>query len=318
LQVEELDYGAERYLRDGTTLPAGEVDRLRAEAAAIFLGALGDPRIPDMRHARDILLGLRTQLDLYINLRPVVCLADRFCPLKGKGAAAVNFVILRENTEGLYAGVGGNFKKGTPDEVAINEDINTHKGVQRIIQAAFTHAQAHGAHRVTMADKANAVIHAHDLWTRVFAEVAKGFPAIAAEHFYVDALAMELLRTPERFEIIVTNNLFGDILSDLGAQLQGGLGMAPSANINPHGVCLFEPVHGSAPLLAGQNRANPMGAILTVHLLLAHLGHHDAAAAVHAAVRRAVDQEKLTADVGGALGTCEVGDFVAETLCRAA
>jgi 3-isopropylmalate dehydrogenase len=311
LQLEELDYGAERYLRDGTTLPTGEVDRLRREADAIFLGALGDPRIPDMRHGREILLALRFELDLYINLRPARCLADRFCPLKGKGAADVQFVVFRENTEGLYVGVGGNFKKGTADEVAINEDINTRKGVERIIRAAFAYAQTNGNKSVTMADKANAVRFAHDLWTRTFAEVHREYPRIKAEHFYADALAMQMLRQPEHFEVIVTNNLFGDILSDIGAQLQGGLGMAPSANINPDGLSLFEPVHGSAPKYAGKNTANPIAAIMTVQMMLAHLGHAEAAAAVERAVLKAVHEDRLTRDVGGRLGTREVGDFIA-------
>lgn len=311
LTLEELDYGAERYLRDGTTLPAGEIERIRREVAAVYLGALGDPRIPDMRHGREILLAMRFELDLYINLRPVRCLADSLCPLKNKRASDVNFVVLRENTEGLYVGVGGNFKKGTLDEVAINEDINTRKGVERIIRAAFALADREGRKRVTMADKSNAVRFAHDLWLRTFFLVAKEYPHIEAEHMYVDALAMFMVREPERFSVIVTNNLFGDIVTDIGAALQGGLGMAASGNINPGGVSLFEPVHGSAPPLAGKNLANPVAAILTVSMMLGHLGHLGAAEAVHAAVERAVRENKLTGDVGGALGTREVGDFIA-------
>lgn len=316
LEIEELDYGAERYLRDGTTLPAGEMERFRREVAAIFLGALGDPRVPDMRHGREILLAMRFELDLFINLRPVKCLSDELCPLKGKTARDIDFTVLRENTEGLYVGMGGNFKKGTPDEVAINEDLNTRKGVERIIRAAFEHAQRHGQRRVTMADKSNALRYAHDLWQRVFKEVAAEYPTIESEHYYVDALVMEMIRAPERFEVIVTNNLFGDIVTDLGAQLQGGMGMAGSANINPDGVSLFEPVHGSAPPLAGKDQANPLAAILTVEMMLDHLGHRAAAQRVGAAVQRAVDEKQLTAELGGTLGTRAVGDFVAEQIAR--
>ena len=314
LTFEELDYGAERFLRDGTTLPPGEIERLRRDVAAIFLGALGDPRIPDMRHGREILLALRFELDLYINLRPVRCLDDALCPLKGKTAQQVNFVVLRENTEGLYVGVGGNFKKGTADEVAINEDINTRKGVERIIRAAFVYAQDNGLQRVTMADKANAVVFAHDLWRRTWAWVARDYPTLVAEAVYVDALAMQLLREPEHFQVIVTNNMFGDIITDIGAALQGGLGMAASASINPAGLALFEPVHGSAPPLAGKNLANPIASILTVGMMLSHLGFAAAADTVQRAVAQAVKKKRLTSDVGGALGTREVGDYIAEIL----
>ena len=317
LALEELDYGAERYLRDGVSLPAGEIERLRRDVSAIFLGALGDPRIPDMRHGKEILLAMRFELDLYINLRPVHCLDDAFCPLKNKTARDVDFIVLRENTEGLYVGMGGNFKKGTADEVAINEDLNTRKGVERIIRAAFAYARTHGRRRVTMADKANALRFAHDLWTRTFVDVAAEYPDIEAEHYYIDALVMELVRAPERFDVIVTNNLFGDIVSDLGAQLQGGLGVAPSGNINPQGLALFEPVHGSAPPLAGKNVANPLGALLSVEMMLRHLDHEAAAAALGAAVRQAVRRGRLTADLGGKLGTSEVGDYVATQLTTA-
>ncbi len=312
ITLEELDYGAERYLRDGTTLPAGEVERFRKEVDAIFLGALGDPRIPDMRHGRDILLGLRFQLDLYVNYRPVRCLADRLCPLKGKSQRDVDFVVFRENTEGLYVGMGGNFKKGTPDEVAINEDLNTRKGVERILRAAFEHAKKHGKKSVVMADKSNALRYAHDLWQRAFAEVARDYPGIQARHLYVDALVMEMVRAPEQFEVIVTNNLFGDIVTDLGAQLQGGMGMAASANLGAGVPGLFEPVHGSAPPLAGKDVANPLAAILTVELMLEHLGFSEAASAVGAAVGRAIAEDKLTRELGGTLGTREVGRFVSQ------
>jgi 3-isopropylmalate dehydrogenase len=309
---EELDYGAERYLRDGTTLPSGEVDRLRSETDAIFLGALGDPRVPDMRHGREILLALRFELDLYINLRPVRCLADSLCPLKGKSAKDISFTVFRENTEGLYVGLGGNFKKGTADEVAINEDVNTRKGVERIIRAAFAYADVHDCKSVTMADKSNALRFAHDLWVRAFVEVAREYPRIEPQHLYVDALAMQLVKRPEQFEVIVTNNMFGDIVTDIGAQLQGGLGMAASGNIHPGVTSLFEPVHGSAPKYAGKDVANPIGAILAVGMLLEHLGERDAAMAVQSSVVKAIATGNTPVEIGGALGTRAVGDFIAQ------
>jgi 3-isopropylmalate dehydrogenase len=311
LEFEHLDYGAERYLRDGTTLPEGEMDRFRSEFGAIYLGALGDPRIPDMRHGREILLAMRFELDLFINLRPVKCLSDALCPLKGKGAEDINFTVFRENTEGLYVGMGGNFKKGTADEVAINEDVNTRKGVERIIRAAFDFAQKEGKKQVTMADKSNAVRFAHDLWYRTFFEVAQDYPKIETQHLYVDALVMQMVKRPEQFEVIVTNNMFGDIVTDLGAQLQGGLGMAGSANIHPGAVSLFEPVHGSAPKYAGKNVANPIAAILTVQLMLDYLGHSEAAKGVEAAVQHAIDNKQVPKELGGTLGTKEVGDYIA-------
>lgn len=311
LELELLDYGAERYLRDGTTLPKGEMQRFRESVDAIFLGALGDPRIPDMRHGREILLAMRFELDLYINLRPVRCLADYLCPLKDKGAKHVDFTVFRENTEGLYVGIGGNFKKGTPDEIAINEDVNSRKGVERIIRAACEYAVKHGKRTITMSDKSNAVRFAHDLWQRTFEEVGRDYPSLEKQHLFVDAMAMQMIKKPEQFEVIVTNNMFGDIVTDIGAQLQGGLGMAASGNINPNGVCLFEPVHGSAPKYAGKNVANPFGAILTTEMMLAHLGFSEPASVVGAAVQKAIDEKKTTADIGGALGTREVGDFIA-------
>jgi len=314
LELEMLDYGATRFLRDGTTLPKAEIERLRRECRAILLGALGDPRVPEGRHAREILLALRAELDLYINLRPVRCLADRFSPLKGKPATAIDFVVFRENTEGLYTDIGGIFKKGTPDEVAINEEINTRKGVERIIRAAFEFAVASGKRHVTMADKSNAVRYAHDLWQRTFAEVGAEYPAIAREHLYIDALMVHLIKRPESFEVIVTGNMFGDIVTDLGAALQGGLGMAASANINPQGIGLFEPVHGSAPDIAGKGIANPLAAILAVAMMLEHLGASAAARDVERAVAAVIDADTLTPDLGGSASTAAVGAAVLRAL----
>jgi 3-isopropylmalate dehydrogenase len=314
--VEAFDYGAERWLRDKVGLPPEDRESLGKNFSAIYFGALGDPRIPDMAHGREILLGLRFGLDLYVNLRPVRCLDDALCPLKAKTAKDIDLVFFRENTEGPYVGLGGIFKKGTPDEVAINDSVHTRKGVERICRAAFEHAKATGRKRVTLADKSNVLRFAHDLWQRVFFELAREYPGIRADHRFVDALCLELLREPEAYEVIVTENMFGDILTDLGAALQGGLGMAPSGNIHPGGAALFEPVHGSAPPLAGKDLANPMGAILTLGMMLGHLGRPDVERAIEGAVTRAVRAKRATADVGGALGTRATGDAIAEELLK--
>ena len=314
LEIESLDYGAERYLKDGTTLPKGEMERFRNEVDAIYLGALGDPRIPDMRHGREILLAMRFELDLYINYRPVQCLHDRFCPLKNYSASDIHFSVFRENTEGVYVGMGGNFKKGTEDEVAINEDVNTRKGVERIIRSAFEYAVKKNRSKVTMVDKSNAMGYAHGLWRRVFDIVGEEYSQVEKEHLFVDAAAMLMVRNPTQFDVVVTSNLFGDILTDLGAELQGGMGMAGSANLNPNGVSLFEPVHGSAPPLAGKNKANPIAAIVTVQMMLEHFGMDTAAKEIDVAVRKAVEENQLTEDIGGQLGTREVGDFIANSL----
>src|SRR3989440_8140285 len=244
LQFEWFDFGADRYLRDGTTLPAGFMDTLRRDFAAIYFGAVGDPRVPGNEHAKGILLAMRFELDLYINLRPCQLVEDRLSPLKGKGRSELDFVVLRENTEGLYTGTGGTFKKGTADEIAQEVEINTRKGVERICEAAFALAEANGKRRVCMADKANVLLHGHGLWRRVFAEVARRHAGIEAKAMFVDALAMDLVRLPEAHQVLVTNNLFGDILTDLGAALTGGLGIAASGDIPPGQVSLFEPVHG--------------------------------------------------------------------------
>jgi len=270
--------------------------------------------VPDMRHAADILLGARFQLDLYVNYRPVRCLDDRLCPLKGFGARDIDFVVFRENTEGSYVGAGGHLKKGTPHEVAVQEDVSTRLGVERIIRYAFEFARVRGRRRVVMSDKSNAMRFVGDLWQRTFAEVAREYPAIEASHLYIDALCMQMVKDPRQFDVIVTNNMFGDIATDLGAALQGGLGMAASGNLHPGRVSMFEPVHGSAPKYAGTGKANPFGAILTAGLLLDHLGHPAEAAAVEAAVADCVRNGRATADVGGSLTTSAAGDAVAERL----
>jgi 3-isopropylmalate dehydrogenase len=313
IELWELDLGAERYLRDGVTLPPDVRAAIEKECAAVLLGALGDPRVPGLEHARDILFGLRFGLDLYANVRPVKALADRLVPLKNRGKDAVDFVVFRENTEGAYAGIGGQLRRGTSDEIAISEDINTRRGVERILRAAFEHARKTGRRRVHMADKSNAMPHAHGLWRRTFDDVTKEYADIEARAVYIDALCLYLIQEPDQFEVIVTNNLFGDIVTDLGAGLQGGLGMAASANLHaavPDRVALFEPVHGSAPEIAGKNLANPFAAFLTVGLLLDHLGWPQEALRIEQAVTAALEAAQCTRDVGGPLGTDAAGDAV--------
>jgi 3-isopropylmalate dehydrogenase len=309
LTLELLPYGADHYLKTGETLPEPALDALR-DYDAILLGALGDPRVPDNRHAADILLGLRIKLDLYVNKRPVRLIANHLTPLKGRTTRDINFVIFRENTEGLYAGLGGIFKKGTPDEIALQEDVNTRKGVERIIRHAFEHARARSLRRVLMSDKSNALTYGHDLWQRTFQEVAPEYPDIEASHMYVDALAMQMIKDPSQFEVIVTCNMFGDILSDLGAQLQGGLGLAASGNIHPGRISLFEPVHGSAPRHAGKNIANPMGAVLSAAMMLEEIGRGEEARILQEAVAGVVADGRTTRDLGGSLGTTEVGEEI--------
>jgi 3-isopropylmalate dehydrogenase len=310
LELVHFDWGAEKYLREGISLPVGAFAMFRREFSAILIGAMGDPRVPSNRHAADILLGIRFNLDLYVNQRPIKLLDARYCPLKNRSESEVNFVVFRENTEGPYVGVGGNLKRGTPDEVAVTEDLNTRKGVERILIHAFEYARTHGLKRLCMSDKSNAMPHGHGLWQRTFAEVRKRYPEIQSGHFYVDTLAMEMVRDPSQFEVIVAANLLGDIASDLGAALIGGLGLSPSANLHPGGVSMFEPVHGSAPMIAGKDLANPMAAILSAGMMLEDLGYPEEALQVERAVTEAVRQGMTSADLGGRLGTCAIGDWI--------
>jgi 3-isopropylmalate dehydrogenase len=303
---ERLPYSADHYLKTGETLPDPAFNHLRDDVDAIFLGAIGDPRVPGNEHARDILLGLRFRLDLYINFRPVQLLHPDLTPLRA--AQGIDFVIFRENTEGVYLGRGR-----ISGEEYVAEEINTTKGVDRIIRAAFEWARAHGKTRLTMSDKSNAV-PAHRIWQERFKATAAEHPGITAEHRFVDALALEMVRDPGRFQVIVTNNLYGDILSDLGAGLVGGLGLAASANLHPGRPGLFEPVHGSAPPLAGKGVANPLAAILTGALMLEHLGHEDAARAIERAVQQALAAGVRTQDLGGTTSTRAAAAAVLERL----
>lgn len=322
VELTDFDWGADRYLRDQMTVPPHGFAMLGRDFDAILVGAFGDPRVKTNIHAKEILLGMRFKMDLYANVRPVRLLDAALCPLKGVEPKDVDFVVLRENTEGVYTDAGGVFKQGTPDEIATQEDINTRKGVERIIRYAFQYCERHtkldGSPRnqVLMCDKSNAMTHAGGLWQRVFKEVSGEYPQIAAQHMYVDALCMHMVRDPRQFDVIVTNNMFGDIITDLAAGLQGGLGMAASGNIHPGKTSMFEPVHGSAPLIAGKNMANPFGAILTAAMMLAHLGMAGEAAKIETAVLEAIRQKETTQDIGGPLGTREAGERVAERVGR--
>ncbi len=318
LQLTDWALGAERYLRDGVTITEEEFESLAHDFDAILLGALGDPRVPDNRHARDILLGLRFRLDLFVNYRPCVLLDPEVSPLRNVQGREVRIEIFRENTEGIYGDLGGRFKAGTRDEIAIQEDLNTWKGVERITRAAFEHARGRGRGRVTLVDKANAMPAAGSLWRRVFAEVGAGFSELEQDAVYVDAAAMDFVRRPERYEVVVASNLFGDILSDLAAELTGGIGLAPSANFHPGRHALFEPVHGSAPDIAGAGSVNPMAAIRCAGLLLEHLGHAALAQEVEVAVAAAISAGVTTPDLGGDANTKGVGDWICERLSKGA
>src|SRR6201994_2458212 len=311
VEFTTFDWSADRYLKDGTTIPADGFTMLDRDFDAIFVGALGDPRVPTNIHAKEILLGMRFKMDLYANVRPVKLLDESLCPLKGVKPEHVDFVVIRENTEGPYVDAGGVLKQGTPDEIATQEDFNTRKGVERVVRYAFELARKQGRKKVLMSDKSNVMTFAGGLWQRVFKLVAAEYPGIQTQHMYVDALCMHMVRDPKQFDVIVTNNMFGDIITDLAAALQGGLGMAASGNIHPGKTSMFEPVHGSWPPIAGKNEANPLGAILTAAMMLHHLEFANEADKIEAAVLEAVRQKQTTADVGGGLGTKECAEWIA-------
>ena len=307
---EEYEVNADQYLRTGEPIPAhvwGELER----ADAILFGAVGDPRVNDTAYLAGVLLRLRFELDLYVNLRPARPYDDRLSPLRRDDKRGIDLLIVRENTEGLYVGMGGRFKKGTDNEVAIQEDLNTYLGVTRILEYAFGVAQR----EVVMVDKSNAMTYAGALWQQQWKAVAAKHPKVKTRHLYVDAAAMQLVRDPTQFDVIVTGNLFGDILSDLTAELIGGMGIAPSGNINPQtGRSLFEPVHGTAPDIAGRGVVNPIGSILSASMMVRHLGQTEMANAIEGAVESAIRAGECTRDLGGGLSTREVGDAVARRL----
>ncbi len=308
-----FDYGGDRYLKTGEVLPDDAVDRLK-EHQAIFLGAIGHPDVKPGILEKGILLYLRFALDQYVNLRPVVLYPGVDTPLKDKGPEEIDFVVVRENTEGLYAGAGGVLRKGTPDEVAVQESINTRKGVERCIRFAFEYARKRNKKKkVTLCGKTNVLTFAFDLWERTFYEVAKEYPDIETDYAHVDATCMWMVKNPEWFDVIVTDNMFGDIITDLGAMIQGGMGIAAGGNINPEGVSMFEPIGGSAPKYTGKNVINPLAAICAGQMMLESLGEEDAARAIENAVKKVVS-EKLESLSAGRMGysTTEVGDMVAE------
>jgi 3-isopropylmalate dehydrogenase len=317
LELVDKDWGAERYLRDKRAMEPGALDDLRQNYDAIYFGALGDPRIPDMAHGREILLGMRQGLDLYANMRPIRCLHDKLSPLKGKGPREINFVCFRENTEDMYVSLGGTFKEGTDDEVAQDISINTRKGVERILRFAFEYARKTGRKKVTMTDKHNAVRFGGGLWKRTFELLKKEYSDIETDHLFVDVAAVEFVRKPERFDVVVGNNLFGDILTDLGAGLMGGLGLAASANIHPGRIGLFEPVHGSAPDIAGKGVANPLAAFSTAALMLDFLDAPALSRIIDDVVTTCVASGPQTPDLGGTAKTADVTAFVLEQVERA-
>ena len=309
-EFQEYDVNADQYLRTGEPIPEKTWNDLQ-QADSILFGAVGDPRVNDSEYLAGVLLRLRFELDLYVNLRPARLYDDRLSPLRREDRRKIDLLIVRENTEGLYVGMGGRFKKGTQEEVAVQEDLNTYLGVTRIIDYAFKVAKR----EVVMVDKSNAMTHAGALWQQQWKAVAAKHPGVKTRHLYVDAAAMQLVRDPTQFEVIVTGNLFGDILSDLTAELIGGMGIAPSGNINPQTRRgLFEPVHGTAPDIAGRGLVNPIGAILSASMMVRHLGHGDMADAIEGAVQAAIRAGDSTRDLGGSLSTSEVGDAVAKRL----
>jgi 3-isopropylmalate dehydrogenase len=316
IEFVEFDWGADKYLREHVSLPEGAVEMLRDEFDAILFGALGDPRVPSNQHAADILLGLRFKLDLFVNARPTELFHERFTPLKDRIPNDIRLIVFRENTEGIYVGAGGFFKKGTADEIATQEDINSRKGVERIIRFAFDYARRHKLHRLCMSDKSNAMTFAGDLWQRVFKSARAEYPEIESRHLYIDTLAMELIRDPRQFDVIVTNNLFGDIISDQAAQLAGGLGLAPSGNIHPGRTSLFEPVHGSAPNIARKGIANPFGSVLAAGMMLEFLGWQDEAQVLKQSVKSALHDEITTPDLHGTKQTQEVAEWLAHYVSK--
>jgi len=316
-ETTTFDFGGERYLRTGETLPDGALDELR-EFDAIYLGAIGHPDVKPGILEKGILLRTRFELDQYINLRPVKLYPNVDCPLKDKGPADIDFVVIRENTEGLYTGSGGFLKKGTPDEVAIQTSINTRKGVERCIRYAFEYTRRRNRRKtLTLCGKTNVLTFAFDLWERTFHEVGAEYPDIKREYAHVDATTMWMVKNPEWFDVIVTDNMFGDIITDLGAMIQGGMGVAAGGNINPEGVSMFEPIGGSAPKYTGQGVINPIAAIGAAQMLLDTVGETKAAECLEKAIIEVVGT-KMKSMSAGKMGysTSQVGDLVVEALLK--
>lgn len=314
-ETTSFDFGGDRYIKTGEIIPESAVEELKT-FDSIFLGAIGHPDVKPGILEKGILLKLRFDLDQYINLRPVELYDERFCPLKDKKPADINFTVVRENSEGLYKGLGEFQNKGTKDEVAIQTSYNTRKGVERCIRYAFEYAKNHGRKKqLTLCGKTNVLTYAFDLWERTFYEVAKEYPEVTTDYAHVDAITMWFIKNPDWFDVIVTDNLFGDIITDLAAMIQGGMGLAAGGNINPNGVSMFEPIGGSAPKYTGKNVINPLAAICSLAMLLRQIGENDAANIIEASVKTVVTT-KLKSLAAGKMGysTTEVGDLVVSHL----
>jgi len=313
LDFKHYPLGGEHYMKTGEILPENVIDQLR-KMDAIFLGAIGHPEVKPGILEKGLLLQLRFELDQYINLRPVKLYEGVNTPLKDKGPEHIDFVVIRENSEGLYSGAGGTLKRGTADEVAVQESINTRKGVERCIRYAFEYCRKRNQKKkLTLCGKTNVLTYAFDLWERTFYEVAREYPDIETDYAHVDAICMWMVKNPEWFDVIVTDNMFGDIITDLGAMIQGGMGIAAGGNINPEGVSMFEPIGGSAPRYAGKQIINPLAAICSTQLLLETLGETDAASDIENAVKKVL-KDDLKDVAAGKMGysTAEVGSLVAD------
>ncbi len=311
VETEQYPFGGDRYLETGEVLPDSAVEELRS-AHAILLGAIGHPDVKPGILEQGILLKLRFALDQYVNLRPVKLYPGVYTPIKDKGPDEIDFVVVRENTEGLYVGSGGFLRKGTPDEVAIQESVNTRKGVERCLRFAYEYCQRRNKRKkLTLVGKTNVLTYAFDLWERVFNELGAAYPDVERDYAHVDATCMWMVKNPEWFDVLVTDNMFGDIITDLGAMVQGGMGIAAGGNINPEGVSMFEPIGGSAPKYTGKNVINPLAAICAAAMMLEHLGENEAGARIERAVQW-VTGSKLQSLAAGRMGysTSEVGDLV--------
>ena len=312
LNYHHYDLGGERYMRTGEILPDTVIEEL-SKTDGIFLGAIGHPEVKPGILEKGLLLKLRFSLDQYINLRPVKLYEGVYTPIKNKTSEDIDFVVVRENSEGLYAGAGGILKQGTPDEVAVQESINTRKGVERCVRFAFDYCRERNKNKkLTLCGKTNVLTYAFDLWERTFYEVAKDYPDIETDYAHVDAICMWMVKNPEWFDVVVTDNMFGDIITDLGAMIQGGMGIAAGGNINPEGVSMFEPIGGSAPRYTGKQIINPIAAILSTQLLLETIGEQPAADAIENAVKKALRDDIKDVSAGKmGYSTSEVGDLVA-------
>jgi 3-isopropylmalate dehydrogenase len=313
LETVEYPFGGEHFLRTRETLPETALQELR-EMDAIYLGAIGHPHVKPGLLEKEILLRIRFELDLYINLRPVQLLPGVETPLKDKGPEHIDFVVVRENTEGLYIGAGGTMAKGTPFEVAVQESIQTRRGVERCLRYAFDLARTRPRKKLTLCGKKNVLTYIFDLWDRVFSELSREYPDVQTDYGHVDAICMWMVKNPEEFDVIVTDNMFGDIITDLGAAIQGGLGLAASGNIHPGKVSMFEPIHGSSPKHAGKGTINPIAAILAGAMMLEHLGEKRAASRIHRAVRTVVKELRGMGAGQMGMSTSEVGDRIAQLL----